>query len=122
MNDMGMFDEVRCEFKLSRDYDVHGNGKWQTKSFAWPYMDQYKIDKDGMLWVKESKTALRYEWNECFQSYWKGEVPIFSYWEFIHGFTGELNFYSETQYGWTDIQVLFIDGKVIHVTEESNPI
>ena len=53
---MGMFDYIRCDYRLPDGFDIKKSGKkdyednfFQTKSFPCPVMDLYIIRRDGKL-------------------------------------------------------------------------
>lgn len=54
---MGLFDHVKCDYPLP----IPGANdlEYQTKSFPYPYLDQYWIKSDGSLWKEKYDTEDR---------------------------------------------------------------
>lgn len=59
---MGMFDNVKCDYKLPWPESADFGFDWQTKDTAIPYLDRYEIRADGTLWYEQHDK--RFETND----------------------------------------------------------
>lgn len=107
---MGMFDYLSYNGKL-----------YQTKDTPAQTMEIYEIRGDE-LWFKKVES----EWVEDEKAFFGGYLePISSIWEFCEDFDGLIRFYREDvengghkHNAWIEYKALFMDGKIIKITEE----
>lgn len=108
---MGMFDYVRCEYKMPVEIPLDG---WQTKDTPRQSLDTYTIREDGTLWVQEydiedhsdpSADGIR-AFAGCMTRVNHRDVPC--------DMTGEVIFYKfeddAKRQGWIEISAQFKDG------------
>jgi len=117
---MGMFDHLKCEYKLpiAGTQDL----EYQTKSLV-KFLDNYKIDKDGQLWVEKYKIEDRSDPEA------EGISRIFGCMSRINqrlekdNFTGEIRFYTHLDKDykyWVEYSAYFTNGQlqILNVVED----
>jgi hypothetical protein len=145
---MSMFDNIQCEYPLP-GLPEGLIIEFQTKSFDCPFLDNYKITKQGELLVEDFDIEDRSDPNAeglmrlvgCMAKIPKGWSPV--------NFTGNINFYGDKDSGslllisfsegtkkkildngeeveveeteWFEYDALFKDGHLISVERSLNP-
>lgn len=111
---MGMFDYI--------NYNGH---EYQTKDTPVQAMETYEIRGDELWFNKVER-----EWVKNEESFFGGYLePISSEWEFCKKFDGLIRFYREDldnggykHNAWIEYEALFMDGKIIKLTEKKEHI
>ena len=91
---MGMFDNIKCSYKLPIEKDF-SKEVFQTKNTPAQWLDHYEIREDGTLWHENYDTEDRSDPNkEGLARLFGSMTKINKRWEFVKDFIGEIRFYT----------------------------
>lgn len=123
---MGMFDEVKCKYKLP----IEGFSEhiFQTKDTPDQSLDLYEIREDGTLWHEEYDIEDHSDPNaEGIMRFIGCMARVNKRFVFVP-LTGEIRFYgfptdNYEDGGWIEFSTYFVDGKIreIHLIENRPP-
>lgn len=104
---MGVFDYVKCEYPVPGMPDI----EYQTKDTDEQYLEEYKIDAEGRLWLNKKDRGWVVEKKQVLGGYNK---LVSSEWVLQPDFRGDINFYGTDKNGkWWEYSALFKDGILI---------
>lgn len=91
---MGMFDNIKCSYKLPIEKDF-SKEVFQTKNTPAQWLDHYEIREDGTLWHENYDTEDQSDPNEIgFKRFSGCCTKVNKRWEFVKDFIGEIRFYT----------------------------
>lgn len=123
---MGMFDEIRCKYKLPIEV---GREVFQTKDTPGQYLDMYEIREDGTLWREDYDLEDRSDPGaECLLAFAGCATRTNKRWVSVP-LTGEVRFYGfptgdSHDGGWVEFSAYFVDGKLreLHTITNCPPV
>ena len=121
---MGMFDNLKCKYKLPTDKDL-SNEVFQTKDTPAQSIDLYEIREDGTLWHEIYETENRSDPNaEGFKKFIGCMTRVNEHWAPVFDFIGEIRFYTtlDNNKSWIEFSSYFVDGKLreLHLIREED--
>lgn len=117
---MGMFDNIKCKYKLPIDMDL-SNEIFQTKDTPAQFIDDYEILEDGVLWHKAYDIIDKSDPTaEGIKRLHGLLTKTNERWETMNSFTGEIRFYTYINDKGIEFSSYFHKGKLkeLHLIEE----